>query len=48
MLDDSPLTGFAEIVEVSSFTDPPKVLKIMPYQKVPIRTVTTSEDEARQ
>jgi general secretion pathway protein K len=48
VLDDSPLTGFAEIVEVTSFTDPPKVLKIMPYQKVPIRTVTTSEDEARQ
>lgn len=46
--DDSPLTGFAEIVEVTSFTDPPRVLKIMPYQKVPIRSVTISEDGIRQ
>jgi general secretion pathway protein K len=40
--DDPSLTGFAEIVEVSSFTDPPRVLKITPYQKVPIRTVSSS------
>lgn len=42
--DDPSLTAFAEIVEVTSFTDPPKVLKIMPYQKVPIRAVAVSED----
>jgi len=48
MQDDSALTGFADIVEVTSFTDPPRVLKLTPYQKVPIRTVITSEDESRQ
>jgi general secretion pathway protein K len=46
--EDAALTAFAEIVEISTFTDPPKVLKIMPYQKVPTRMVSTSEDETRQ
>ncbi len=46
--EDESLTAFAEIVQISSFTDPPKVLKITPYQKVPIRMVFSSEDEASQ
>ena len=46
--EDASLTAFAEIVAISTFTDPPKVLKIMPYQKVPIRMISPSEDEARQ
>jgi hypothetical protein len=43
-IEDNSLTGFAEIVEVTSFSEPPRVLKIMPYQKVPIRTVSSSGD----
>jgi general secretion pathway protein K len=48
VIDDSPLTGFAEIVEVTTFTEPPKVLKIMPYQNVPIRPLATSGDSTNQ
>jgi general secretion pathway protein K len=46
--EDESLTAFAEIVQISSFTDPPKVLKITPYQKVPIRMAVPSEDATRQ
>ncbi|MES2626957.1 MAG: hypothetical protein V4628_16845 [Pseudomonadota bacterium] len=46
--DDESLTAFAEIVQISSFTEPPRVLKVTPYQKVPVRMVVKSEDETSQ
>lgn len=42
---DVTSTGFAEILEVRSFVDKPKILKINPYQTIPTRVVVRVEDE---
>jgi general secretion pathway protein K len=38
---DSATTAYAEIVEINSFTNKPRVLKINPYQSIPIRKIAT-------
>ncbi|MDG2176572.1 MAG: type II secretion system protein GspK [Gammaproteobacteria bacterium] len=42
---DVTTTAFAEIVQISTFTDKAKILKINPYQKIPIRPAFIQEDE---
>jgi general secretion pathway protein K len=42
---DVTTTAYAEIVQVSTFTDNAKILKINPYQKIPIRPAFIQEDE---
>jgi general secretion pathway protein K len=42
---DVTKSGFSEIVEIRSFNDKPKVLKINPYQDIPIRIIVRSEEE---
>lgn len=42
---DATKTAFSETVEIRSFNDKPKVLKINPYQNIPIRLVVRTEDE---
>jgi len=42
---DVTKTAFSEIVEIRSVNDRPKVLKINPYQDIPIRLVVRTEDE---
>lgn len=42
---DVTSTSFAEIVEISSFTDKPKILKVNPYQSIPARPVVSIDDE---
>lgn len=42
--DNEPTTAYTEIVEINSFTDRPRVLKINPYQTIPVsKIVTTGE-----
>ncbi len=45
---DVTTSAFSEIVEIRSFNDRPKVLKINPYQNIPIRLVVRTEEEALQ
>lgn len=42
---DSSTTAFAETVQITSATEKPKILKINPYQTIPIRPVVQLEDE---
>jgi len=42
---DVTVSAFAETVEIPSFNDWPKVLKINPYQTIPARVVVRTEDE---
>lgn len=44
-LEDVTSTGFAEIVQINSFTEKPKVMKINPYQTIPQRIIVELEDE---
>ena len=44
-VDDRQEAAFAEIVQVTSFNDKPKVFKIDPYQKIPIRPLYIPEEE---
>lgn len=44
---DAATTAYAEIVEVASFTDKPRVLKINPYQNIPIRKIVVDTEGAR-
>ena len=41
---DATKSAFSEIVEIRSFNDKPKILKINPYQDIPIRIVVRPED----
>jgi general secretion pathway protein K len=41
---DAATTGYAEIVEIASFTNTPRVLKINPYQSLPLRMIVVPED----
>lgn len=45
---DPATTAYAEIVEISSFTNKPRVLKINPYQNIPIRKVVVTDAGAAQ
>lgn len=45
---DVTKSAFSEIVEIRSFNDKPRVLKINPYQDIPIRLMVRTEDELRQ
>ena len=45
---DVSTTAFAEIVEISSFTERPKVLKVNPYQNIPARPVVRIEEELKE
>ena len=42
---DVTLSAFSEIVEITSFTEKPKILKINPYQNIPARPVVRIEEE---
>lgn len=42
---DTTHTGFAEIVQVRSYNDMPRILKINPYQKIPTRLLVRVKDE---
>ena len=42
---DVTLSAFSEIVEISSFTAKPKILKVNPYQNIPARPVVRIEEE---
>jgi general secretion pathway protein K len=42
---DVTTSSFAEIVQISTFTDKAKIFKINPYQKIPIRPAFIYEDE---
>jgi general secretion pathway protein K len=45
---DPATTAFAEIVEVASFTNKPRVLKINPYQNIPIRKIAVADADTVQ
>jgi len=45
---DSSTTAFAETVQISSFNQPPVILKINPYQRIPQRPLIITEDEFLQ
>lgn len=45
---DASTTAFAEIVQVASTNQPPRILKINPYQRIPERPLITTEDEFLQ
>ncbi len=40
---DAVTTAYAEIVEIASFTNRPRVLKINPYQNIPIRKILATD-----
>ncbi len=42
---DVTLSAFSEIVEISSFTEKPKILQVNPYQNIPARPVVRIEEE---
>ncbi len=42
---DAATTAYAEIVEIASFTNRPRVLKINPYQSIPIRKIVATEGD---
>ena len=42
---DVSTTAFSEIVQISSVTEAPRILKINPYQSIPLRPVVRIEDE---
>jgi general secretion pathway protein K len=41
---DAATTAYAEIVEINSFTSRPRVLKINPYQNIPIRKIVVRDE----
>lgn len=43
---DPATTAYAEIVEIASFTNKPRVLKINPYQNIPIRKIVVADTGA--
>lgn len=45
---DAATTAYAEIVEINTFVNRPRVLKINPYQGIPIRMIVTSEEDRPQ
>jgi general secretion pathway protein K len=45
---DLATTAYAEIVEVASFSNRPRVLKINPYQNIPIRKIVITEEGLAQ
>jgi general secretion pathway protein K len=45
---DPAITAYAEIVEVASFNNKPRVLKINPYQNIPIRKVAAADVDPAQ
>ncbi|MEY4640706.1 MAG: hypothetical protein RLZZ227_700 [Pseudomonadota bacterium] len=45
---DAATTAYSEIVEISSFTSRPRVLKINPYQNIPIRKIVVTAAGATQ
>lgn len=45
--DDLATTAYAEIVEIASFNDKPRVLKINPYQNLPIRKIVATDTGAQ-
>jgi general secretion pathway protein K len=47
-LSDAATTAYAEIVDIASFTTRPRVLKINPYQKIPIRKIVITDAGRRQ
>ncbi|MDY6982652.1 MAG: type II secretion system protein GspK [Pseudomonadota bacterium] len=44
---DAATTAYAEIVDIASFNNKPRVLKINPYQNIPIRKIVTDTEGAR-
>lgn len=40
--NDPATTAYAEIVDINTFTDRPRVLKINPYQTIPVRTIVAT------
>ncbi|HEY0962314.1 MAG TPA: hypothetical protein VGE69_08150 [Pseudomonadales bacterium] len=44
---DAATTAYAEIVEIASPTDKPRVLKINPYQNIPIRKIVVDTEGER-
>lgn len=42
---DVSTTAFSEILQVTSFTEKPKILKINPYQKIPAHPLVRVEDD---
>lgn len=45
---DPATTAYAETVEVAAFNTRPRVLKINPYQNIPIRKIAASDQDAAQ
>lgn len=41
---DISTNGYAEIVQIRSYNDKPKVLKVNPYEKIPQRLIVRTED----
>lgn len=41
---DVSTNGFAELVQIRSYTNKPKVLKVNPYEKIPERIIVRTED----
>ena len=46
--DNGPTTAYAEIVEINSFADRPRVLKINPYQTIPVTKIVINAEELAQ